>query len=281
MLQGGFMKRLVMLGLVVLASSVATACVIRVSGRVDGAATNSSVPVKTCPDLDPNTTVTYDFNGLSEGNLEGQDGWTVVDGKNPMTIKEGQGFDGSKAAVFAAFGQIIRKNQNGFSIPRISGTETTLAIEYDTLYAGMAEGGTSEFMLVSSATMTGKLKETSTSPWVGLKSGQLNYREASMGTQFAAPVPSDVKPGHWLRLRLVIDLTDKTEGKNGSASVFLKNLSKKDTVFRSIPSLYNRDAHLERMSAPSTSWDAVYIRFDRPANYHIDNLRVSPAANCK
>lgn len=275
------MQRFVTLGLVIVASSVVAGCVIRVSGRANGSAMDSSAPVKTCPDLDPNTTVTYDFNGLTEGNLEGQDGWTVVDGQNPMTIKEGQGFDGSKAAVFAAFGQIIRKNGGAFSIPRIAGTETTLAIEYDTLYAGMANGGTSEFMLVSTATMRGTLKETSTSPWVGLKSGQLNYREASYGTQFAAPVPSDVQPGHWLRLRLVIDLTDKTDGKNGSASVFLKNLSKKDTVFRSIPSLYNRDAHLERLSAPPTSWDGVYIRFDRPANYHIDNLRVSPAANCK
>lgn len=275
------MQRFVTLGLVVVASTMLAGCVIRVSGRANGTTTDPSAPVKTCPDLDPNTTVTYDFNGLTEGNLEGQDGWTVVDGKNPMTIKEGQGFDGSKAAVFAAFGQIIRKNGAAFSIPRITGTETTLAIEYDTLYGGMANGGTSEFMLVSTATMTGNLKETSTSPWVGLKSGQLNYREASYGTQIAAPVPSDVKSGHWLRLRLVIDLTDKRDGKNGSASVFLKNLSKKDTVFRSIPSLYNRDAHLERLSAPATSWDGVYVRFDRPANYHIDNLRVSPAANCK
>ncbi|HRI70088.1 MAG TPA: hypothetical protein PK156_37920 [Polyangium sp.] len=264
-------------------------CVIRVQGAAQGkaqaqgasATKNSATPVRTCPDLDPNTTVTYDFNALSEGKLDGQDGWTLVHGNSPMQLARGKGFDGSMAAVFMNYGQIVRKNSGAFSVPKISGNETTLAIEYDTLFAGYIVGGTSEFMLVSAATMTGDLASTSTSPWIGVKEGHLNYRQSSFGEQIPAPVPSDVKPGHWIRLRLVIDLTDKREGKNGSATVFLKNLTKEDKVFRSIPRLDNLDAHLERASTPPATWDAMYVRFDKPADYRIDNLRVSPAANCR
>lgn len=281
------MPRKIYVSLALLATMALSGCIIRVKGtaqgtaRANAVATNPNAPIKTCPDLDPKTTVTYTFNALNEGKLEGQDGWTLVGGNSPMQVKEGKGFDGSKAAVFLSYGQLVRKNDAAFAIPKIAGNETTLALEYDTLFAGYTEGATSEFMLVSAATMTGELKNTSTSPWIGLKSGQVNYREASFGEQIAAPVPSDVKPGDWIRLRLVIDLTDKREGKNGSASVFIKNLSKKDTVSRAIPRLQNLDAHLERLAAPPSSWDGMYIRFDKPADYHTDNLSVSPAANCK
>ena len=274
-------------------SLLVAGCVIRVQGNgggSSGATANatgpvvvnaSKTPVKTCPDLDPKTTVTYTFDTLNEGKLEGQDGWTLVGGNSPMQIKNARGFDGSKAAVFLSFGQLVRKNDATFAVPKIAGTETTLAIEFDTHYDGMVGGATSEFMLVSAASMTGELRSTSTSPWIGLKSGQINYRQAAMGEQIAAPVPSDVQPGDWIRLRLVMDLTDKSNGKNGSAFVFVKNMTKKDTVFRAVTQLQNLDAHLERNVSPPTTWDGMYIRFDEPADYHTDNLRVSPAANCK
>lgn len=262
-------------------------CTIRVEGQARGGVVaqdvplTSSEPIKTCPDLDPQTTVTYTFDALNEGRLEGQDGWMLVGGNSPMEIKGGKGFDGSKAAVFLSYGQLVRKNDTAFSIPKVTGTETTLAFEYDTIFAGIIEGATSELMLVSTATMTGKLEKTSTSPWIGLKSGRVNYREASMGQQIAAPLPADVTPGNWIRLRLVVDLTDTRDGKHGSATAFIKNLSRKDTVFRSIAGLQNLDAHLERLTTPPTSWDGLYIRFDKPADYRTDNLRVSPASNCK
>lgn len=273
-------------GIVYFMAIALAGCVIRVDGRARGAAArdaapNPSEPIKTCPELDPQTTLTYTFNALNEGRLEGQDGWTLVGGNSPMEIKSGKGFDGSKAAVFLSYGQLVRKNDTTFGIPKITGNETTLAIEYDTIFAGLIDGATSEFMLVSTATMTGELANTSTSPWIGLKSGRVNYREASMGEQIAAPLPADVKPGDWIRLRLVVDLTDKRDGKHGSATAFIQNLTRKDTVFRSIAGLQNLDAHLERLSAPPTSWDGMYIRFDKPADYRTDNLRISPAANCK
>lgn len=276
-----------------LVSLLFAGCVIRVQGNGGGSSgatgsapgpvvvKESNTPVKTCPDLDPKTTVTYTFDTLNEGTLEGQDGWTLVGGNSPMQIKSGQGFDGSKAAVFLSFGQLVRKNDATFAIPKITGTETTLAIEFDTHYGGMVAGATSEFMLVSAASMTGALRSTSTSPWIGLKSGRINYRQAAMGEQIAAPPPSDVQSGDWIRLRLVIDLTDKSNGKNGSAGVFVKNMTKKDSVFRGVVQLQNLDAHLERNVSPPTAWDAMYIRFDEPADYHTDNLRVSLAANCK
>lgn len=54
-------------------------------------------------------------------------------------------------------------------------------------------------MLVSAASRTGALRSTSTSPWIGLKSGQINFRQAALGEQIAARSPADIKSGDWIQ----------------------------------------------------------------------------------
>ena len=118
---------------------------------------------------------------------------------------------------------------------------------------------------------------TTSSPVFGLMHREgtplprFGMREADAGASTFGLVPSGVKAGDWLRVRLVIDF--QANGGRGFGDVYFKNLTQGDPKFLPVSGL--QDVNLAMGGVDASAWDAITIRTDwARVNSRIDNLTI-------
>ncbi len=92
-------------------------------------------------------------------------------------------------------------------------------------------------------------------------------------------------PGHWYRMRLVLDLTanptmllDEAVPADGAFSLFIKDLSAGDAAFTPVEGLQDKVVGLSQttpVSVPASQWVRVWVASFEGDTVEIDNIRVS------
>ncbi len=92
-------------------------------------------------------------------------------------------------------------------------------------------------------------------------------------------------PGHWYRLRLVLDMTanptmllDEAVPADGAFSLFVKDLSAGDTSFTPVEGLQNKVVGLSQttpVSVPASQWCQIWVAGFQTDAVEIDNIQVS------
>lgn len=211
----------------------------------------------------------YNFEGLSDGWLTGQDGW-AGSGRysNDLTVRSGTGANASKGVMGSGTRACAayRKNDSQFCFLTPTGTETNYILQFDLRAVG--EG----------AFFTLGKRMAGPDPLIGPRfgygfKGKFSVREAYDGP--ASTSAHMVIPGNWYRLRLRIDFT--ANGGEGAGSVDVLNLTSGEIEFTPEPNLQNVNlkisSRLGKEGAPA-KWDDMFIRADRDTP--IDNLALMP-----
>ncbi len=176
----------------------------------------------------------YDFNSLTNGNLNGQDSWeTTLNGTAVDVQVENFGNDGTKAMKFTQSGGGINATAFNESLALPPFTETHYVAEFDiypvcwgasfgigtdvngngSLDAGIGERGVDIFI----NTGCGGIKR------------DLRLCDGSTASN------TSVTLGSWNRIRISIDLS--ANSGQGSGSVYFKNLTNGDTSWSQISGL--------------------------------------------
>ena len=238
--------------------------------------------------MDPNAkqTAVYDFNSLSHGNLNGQDGWkTSVYG----TGGDGQVItwtsNGSKAVQYNRSGSNFgvsgtRLNNAAYRFPQQGSGKTIVEIDVQPAYWGMVFGmglDANEDGLFSTA----DIKNSSTSNtdmawWVKFAGSANGWQFYSKGT--AATTTGNSGTGNSLtyaRVRVVLDYA--ANGGSGSASVFVRDLGVANSAFASVSGLQNLNLGLNAVATGVTNprnWNGLGFHIEGATGV-LDNLSIS------
>lgn len=181
---------------------------------------------------------TSDFENLTTGNIQGQDGWTNIVGTAFVTA--GTGVDVTNVITGSpGIGVAIR--DRGL-VPSTQNSSTWI---FDAnLYSGAFS--TAAYGLCTSSgsapvgfglSVPGNGAESGTSSfWMLLGSGMYSGVNHYMAT------PMSANTSDWYRLKLLLDYS--ANGGDGSASMFEQDLSQGDTAFTPVSGLQNVDLGL-------------------------------------
>jgi len=199
----------------------------------------------------------YDFDHLTVGAINGQDGWTTTSGN---VIDLGGGDLALQVPAGTSYTQLV----NAFVL-----TEEMDAVQADFRYFTGANNVTMRLYLAGT--------DSKKTPFFGFNGGQLEVRTVkNNGTVFdsvvqeAAPVTFD--SGDWVTLRMTFD------GDNKTATVSYKNLTDGETEFTDIAALSGNlgFTDITDMSAYLKVFTSLTVRCDGGNSIRaIDNIAVS------
>jgi hypothetical protein len=224
--------------------------------------------------------VTYTFEGLSAGNLIGQDNWlhanTGAATGAEAQVQAGTGFDGTTVARSNTGNvQVRRGNDANFSIPTFTGTET-IYLQADFLFNGdlnvfrieSDEANSNPFSSTPYFGFTGNLTTTAA---FALRAG---HNGASTNVLLSAVAP-EIQAGDWVRMQMVLDMS--ANSGDGSASTYYQDLTLGQTGFTPIAGQQNIAAGLLANAGPGGKYyyDGMYFRGGvTNGGQQIDNLTV-------
>lgn len=232
----------------------------------------------------------YDFEALSGSDthpyqlLDGQDNWTeeTYNAGNRCGVTATLSYNGTKSLRFQEVGpgfgcDASRINDARWSFPSFSGTETAANFEAD-MRVGYWGGS---FGLAYDASGDGTIRGNQpgergvrflvgSNPNVGLRF----YAADQTVTQVPLASSRPINGGHWIRVRVVMDLT--ANGGAGAGSLFVRNITTGEPDFTAVPGLQNLPLALNSSAVDATNptlWNAVWLHFEG-ATYGLDNFRV-------
>ncbi len=222
----------------------------------------------------PLLAVTYDFNSLTPGNLDGQDSWTTTkwNTSSDIQVDSTHGFDGSQGllstdAAGSAGVDASRPSGGSFVLPAFAGPNVQI-FDFD-----IVRNHWGSYVLIGRDTnLDGKITKSDTNEWgVGL------YLKGN-GSIFKLWTGSwqngSAAPANWSKARLVIDTA--ANSNQGSGCVLYKNPP--DAPSWQIDSaLQERNLNLNPVGTDArnpSGWDHVFFHFET-AGTGLDNFDFS------
>jgi hypothetical protein len=239
----------------------------------------------------------YDFNNLTAGDLNGQDGWVVTynNWNGPLVLDSTQTLDSSlaphsKVACPGCYSRAVRESGAGLSMPDFA--DTTKLHIYDFDFDGLHWG--SSYYIGSDLDGDGKLGGMYFAHWTlsnmarlggtigGTLNGTLDYTEVST---------DGLLTNQWQRMRLVMD----TGVAGGKGCLLYKNppsaadwapIPGLQEVSLMLPADTSDEGHPANWNAvaaqfetdPDGGWDNLaFASIDRPSEIQFENL--NPAEN--
>jgi len=231
----------------------------------------------------------YDFNGL-KGNdthpytlLDQQDGWSeqTVGARNRCGVTATLSHDGTQSLRFQEVGpgfgcDASRINDASWAYAKFTGTETSAYFQAD-IQVGHWGGA---FSLGYDKSSDGKIRgaqagERGVQFIVGTHANVQFQLVAANGKSVRVPLSSigGVSGGHWLRVRVMMDLTGAAGA--GLGWVDVANLTTKAANIP-VPGIQGIPLALDQKAADAKNpklWDAVWLHFEG-ATYGLDNIEV-------
>ncbi len=227
----------------------------------------------------------YTFERLANGSLTGQDGWTKYGENNAFSIIDGTGVNTSKVA-FAITDRnnfSVRPNDSNWSFNPHDGSMA--AMQFDLRFMPGTNDPSLDnsgvyFGLAADVDSTAGITNTSErGPAFGILMSQFGIQHLGNSVNWAAlGRPDDdfgVAEGDWLRLQMVVDLT---ESANGDATLYFMNLSQGDLGWTQINStpvnlgLTGRYTGVYAALRDPANWDTMMIVRAATVGLEIDNL---------
>jgi len=238
----------------------------------------------------------YDFEVLAGSDthpftlLDGQDNWTEqsYNSANRCGVTATLSYNGTKSLQYQEVGpgfgcDASRINDARWSFPAFTGAETEAHFEAD-VRVGFWGGS---FGLGYDVSGDGLIRgsqagERGVRFLVGTQSGAQLRLYAADQTSVQVPLATSsgaVAGGHWIRVRVVMDLA--AAGGTGLGSLYLRNITTGEPAFTAVPGLQGIPLALNPGAADATNptlWNAVWLHFEG-ATYGLDNFRVGPDAS--
>lgn len=232
----------------------------------------------------------YDFNNLNGSDqhpftlLDGQDNWTeqTYNASNRCGVTATLSHDATQSLRFQEVGpgygcDASRINDGNWLFPPFSGSELNAAFQVDVLVGfwggsfGLAHDTNSDTIIRGNQPGERGVRFT-----VGTQSNVQFRLYAADQTFVQVPLANlgAVSGGHWLRVRVVMDLG--ASGGTGLGSVFVQNLTLAAPGFTAVQGLQDIPLALNPLAADATNptlWDAVWLHFEG-ATYGLDNIDV-------
>jgi hypothetical protein len=228
----------------------------------------------------------YDFNSLSNGNLNGQDGWkTSVYG----TGGDGQVItwtsNGSKAVQYDRSGSNFgvsgtRLNNAAYRFPQQGAGKTIVEIDVQPAYWGMVFGmgldANGDGLFSTADIKNSSASNTDMAWWVKFGKNENGWQFYSKGT--AATTTGNGGTGNSLtyaRVRVVLDYA--ANGGSGSASVFVRDLEVANSAFAPVSELQNLSLGLDAVATGVTNprnWNGLGFHIEGATGV-LDNLSIS------
>lgn len=232
----------------------------------------------------------YDFNGLSGSNqypytlLDGQDNWTeqTYNANNRCGVTATLSHDGTPALRFQEVGpgygcDASRINDAAWLFPPFSGGEANAAFQVDMLVGfwggsfGLAHDTNGDTIIRGNQPGERGVRFT-----IGTQANVQLRLHAADQTSVQVPLASagTIGGGHWVRVRVVMDLA--AAGGAGLGSVFVQNLTLGAPGFTAVPGLQDVPLALDPLASDATNptlWDAVWLHFEG-ATYGLDNIDI-------
>ncbi|MFO1050933.1 MAG: hypothetical protein U1F36_01805 [Planctomycetota bacterium] len=242
--------------------------------------------------LAPAQTV-YDFNALNGNDtrpftqLDGQDNWSeqTFNASNRLGVTATLSWDGSHSLQFQEVGpgygsDASRINDGNWGYAAFAGTETQAFFQADVKVGYW--GGV--FALGHDTNNNGTIRGSETGELgVRFKIGTYSTVQlqliAANGTATTTPLaPLGITGGHWVRIRVVMDLAANAGA--GSGSLWVQDITAGQTFFTPAPGLQGIPLGLNPGALDArnaTLWDAVWLHFEG-ATYGLDNILVGASS---
>ena len=222
----------------------------------------------------PLLAVTYDFNSLTLGNLNGQDGWVTTKWttSSDIQVNSTHGFDGSTALLSPdATGNTgvdaSRQSSLNFTFPAFAGPEVQI-LEFDIVRNHWG----SYVILGHDTNLDGKITKTDINELgVGL---QLSGSEGIFKLWTGSWLSGSAAPADWSHLRLVIDTA--ANSNQGSGCVLYKNPPDASN-WQIDPAFQERNLNLSTGGGDArnpNNWDRVFVHFET-SDTGLDNLTLN------
>ncbi|USN98684.1 MAG: hypothetical protein H6810_11030 [Phycisphaeraceae bacterium] len=222
---------------------------------------DEQVPAPDCDGCADDVPYGFDFGGLLNTPLTGQDNWEFsrdfsdIDGENTFYQMDPTYPGGSVPAAINRNGRdsiIVRQNDDRFAFRAHRHDDSDARVRFDAR-AGIAGGasGNVYFILNNSDGRDEGIQFGLTTTDFILRGGQFSNL-----LYLTVPIPSGwYAKGEWARLELRVDFT---AGPDGEASLYFMNLTDGDSSFRAVPGLQNIPL-LGEVAYPET-WDRIEFR---------------------
>ncbi len=234
--------------------------------------------------------IIYHFDNLTGSNvhpyalLDGQDGWTEQTYKalNRCGVTSTLAFNGSKGLRFQESGpgfgtDASRLNNASWSFPPLPSVLRNVYFQAD-MQVGYWGGS---FGLAYDRNANGIVRGTEAGERgvrfnIGTYSGTQFELIAADNTKVQVPLTNlgTVAGGHWLRIRVIMDLTGANAG--GLGYVEVQNLTLAATTLTPVPGLQGVPLGLNPTAADATNpllWNALWLHFEG-ATYSLDNIEI-------
>lgn len=201
------------------------------------------------------TLINYNFNGLANGDLVGQDGWVLGAAGNISPTVASAG--GSAAAGNATTTGTVIAKKSFFAAGDVTSSET-VTLTFDAVRTAAGGSNFSVFGIGSSST---------TSAYFGLAANSFIIRGEGFGTTYTATnLNADV--GDWFTIQSVWNLS------TGTATLFAKNITDGATDFTQLTFAGGASSVSLGIATDVSTWTTGYIRtaqLGSSAGY-LDNL---------
>ena len=213
---------------------------------------------------------TYDFNSLTSGNLNGQDGWvtTKINTSTDVQVGAGHGYDGTQAlkSVAAGPGGVAGEatlKGGSLVLPDFTGSNVYM-FDFDVVRNWW---GTSVY-IAHDADNDGKADTNGIGISLSGYGGKLKLFTGEWNNGPDAP-------GGWSKIRIVMDTA--ANGNQGRVSVLYKN-PPDASDWQAPAELQNINMSLDRSATDArnpANWNCVFVRFETDIGGGLDNLDFS------
>ena len=237
-------------------------------------------------------TTGYNFESLN-GNafLDGQDGWIDHPGQGEAWVTtDVSPANGSKVAehvrttATSESAYLNRENDQNYSFPSISSTQSTLVMQFDATGDFQAHFGLGHDINdndILEADPLGNGSSSEISFVFGVDDRRFVIQQAGLGAVYYATFTSGNDVEDWYRIRLVVNLD--ANGGAGTGTLSYMNLSRGDTAFNNVSGLTNIGLGLDAMhqDAGPDEWNRMWLHLlsgggKSPA---VDNLAPNMGGN--
>lgn len=232
----------------------------------------------------------YDFNALNGSDphpftlLDGQDNWSeqTFNANNRCGVTATLSHDGTSSLQFQEVGpgygcDASRLNDAAWLFPPFAGSEPNAMFQADMRVGfwggsfGLAYDANGDTIVRGS-----QPGERGVRFQVGTQSNQQLrlYRPDQTFVQVPLAAAGGIAGGHWVRIRVVMDLAANAGA--GAGSVFVQNLTLGDAGFRAVPGLLDVPLGLDATAVDASNpalWHGLWLHFEG-ATYGLDNIEV-------
>lgn len=214
--------------------------------------------------------VAYDFEALTTSAFLGdQDGWDDQPGQGEAWVTvDGSAANGSKVAAHiqttahSESAYLSRENDQNFSFPAISSSQSVLVMQFDLTGDYLARFGLGHDINsddVLEADPLGNGSGSELGPVFGIDDRRFVVQQAGLGMASYADFGGGDAASDWFRLKLEVDFN--ANGGNGAGTLFYMNLSDGDTGFTAVPGLSDVNLGLTAMhpEALADEWNRMWL----------------------